>query len=509
MLKFMIKELFVGYGFVIISHHKNRRNHTMNVKEIKNEGLNHTLEITVTANAIQILVDERLSEVAKTVSLPGFRPGKVPMNLLKKRYGQAVLGEVLEKAVNDNTAQLLKDRALRPATQPQVEILSFEEGKDLVFTIDIETLPKIELQDFKGLKLTKPVVPVTDAIITETLERIAEQNQDSEVITEKRPAAFGDITVIDFDGRKADGTEVAGMSGQGHSLKLGSNQFIPGFEDQLVGVHAGEKAQVKVTFPEQYHSEDLAGQDAIFDVTVHEIRAPKKAVLDDEFAKNLGLESFDALKDVIKQQIEGEYNQISRMKMKRELLDFLDSAYENVEVPARMVDQENAAIEAQLRREQNQAAGADVEIDEDERAELSAIAERRVRLGLVLAEIGIQNKIEVSNQDLQMAILRESQQYPNSQAQIFEFYRTNPQALEALRAPIFEEKVVDFIIELADITEEQTTIEALTHQEEESYLANKSEKKAAAPKAKAKKAAAADTDEAEKPAKKTTKKKDA
>ncbi len=456
----------------------------MQVKKLKEDGLNHELEITVEAGEISERVDLRLKEVSKTVKLPGFRPGKVPMNMMKQRYGKAVMGEVLESAVNETSQKAMQEQDLTPALQPKIEVKSFDEGKDLVYTMSIEVLPKIEVQDYKGFKLTKQVAKADDKAIDEALERISSFRKTTKAIEGKRASKKGDTVVIDFDGRTADDdVKQPGMASQGHHLELGGGQFIPGFEDQLIGKKAGEKVEVKVTFPEAYGSAELAGRDAIFDVEIHEIREPEDAVIDDEFAKSLGLEDLKALRSAIEEQTNQEYSNQSRMKLKKELLDLLDDAHD-FDIPEGMKDMELQNIMHQLKADAQQR-GVTEEPTDEEKEELEAIAERRVRLGLVLSEIGKENNIQVADAELQRAVINEAQKYPGQEKEVFDYFAKNRDALESLRAPIYEDKVVDFILELAEVKEKEVSVDDLLAQDEEELKVKKkssSKKKAPAKK---------------------------
>jgi len=288
----------------------------MKVKELKSEGLNHEFEITVPANDIDARVEAKLVEVGQTVALPGFRQGKVPMNILKQKYGNAIMGEVLEAAVNEISAKTMDDKKIKPAMQPKIEVKSFDAGKDLVFTMAVETLPEIKIKDVKGVKFDKPVADVAQAEVDDALKRIAENNTVTQPIEGKRATKEGDTVVMDFDGRTADdNVKQPGMAAEGHNLKLGSGQFIPGFEDQLIGKKAGDEIEVKVQFPENYGAAELAGREAIFDVKIHEIREEAEAKIDDEFAKTLGMDDVKALEAAVKEQMEKELEQHSRTKM--------------------------------------------------------------------------------------------------------------------------------------------------------------------------------------------------
>lgn len=475
----------------------------MQVKEIKSEGLKYEMEVTLTAKEIDKHVDERLAEIAKTAKMPGFRPGKVPMPVLKQRYGKSVMGEVLEKAVNDTTQKVFEDKKIKPALQPKIEVVSFDEGSDLTYKMEVESLPEIKVQDYKKYELEKPVAKVADKEIDEALERVAANNADAQPISGKRASKDGDILLINFKGRTADdNVEHEGMAAEGHQLKLGSGQFIPGFEEQLVGKKAGETVEVKVSFPEQYGAADLAGRDAIFDVEIREIQEEKTPEINDEFAKRLGMDDLAALRKAITEQIQKEYDQVSRMRLKRVLLDKLDDEHD-FDLPQGMVDLEYDSILRQVKQErQQQAQEGEPELEEGEEEELKAIAERRVRLGLILSEVGVANNIQISDQELQRAVIEEAQKYKGQEAQVFEYFRNNRQALEGLRAPLFEEKVVDFIVEQIKVKEKEVSAEDLVKEDEGPY-----QRKGAKPKSGAKKSSAKKEPAKKSAAKKTSAKK--
>ena len=478
----------------------------MQVKELKSEGLSHEIEITIPANDIAQRVENKLKEASQNVSIPGFRKGKVPMQIMQQKYGRAVMGEVLESAVNETSEQALKDKKLEPAMQPQIEVKEYDEGKDLVYTVSLEVLPKFEVADYKKIQVEKPVAKPTEENIDDALKRIAAGNESSEAIKEDRATKDGDIVKIDFDGRTADDdVHHEGMKAEGHQLKLGSGQFIPGFEEQLVDKKAGDTLEVKVTFPENYGAADLAGREAIFDVTIHEIREVTEAKIDAEFAKKLGMDDVAALRKAVEEQIQKEFDGFSRMKTKKSLLDALDETHD-FEVPLGMMDMEYQNIVAQVEQEQAaQNPGEEKkDIPQDELHELKTIANRRVRLGLVLSEIGKEANVEISEADLQQAVIAEAQKYPGQEREVFDYYSKNKDALNSLRAPLFEEKVVDYILELVEVTEKDVTPDELTSDDEDEAPAKPKKKKAAVKKSDDKK------DEAEKkPAakKKTTAKK--
>lgn len=461
----------------------------MQVKEIKKTGLTHELEVTVPANDLEKMADAKLAEVGKTIRMPGFRPGKVPLDVLKKKYGKSIMGEVLEGAVNETSNKAIKDKNLQPALQPKIEVKSFEEGKDLIYTLSVEVLPTFKVAEIKGTKLTKPVAKADDKAIMEALTRIASSRKGSEIVTTGRAAKKGDLVKIDFHGRTAhDNKEHPGMHMHGHMLEIGSGQFIPGFEDQLIGAKAGSKVEVKVKFPEKYGAQELAGKDAIFDVDVIEIHEPKEASIDDEFAKGFGMDDLAALKKAVGEQIEKEFGEHSRMKVKKALLDILDEK-NKFEVPQGMLDLEYNNITQQIEQDRKHQ-GLETKMTDDEQKELKDIAERRVRLGLILSEVGKANNLQVSDIELQKAVITEAQKYPGQEKAVFEYFSKNRNALEGLRAPIFEDKVVDYLLELADVSEKNVTPEELTADDEDDtpYSSDASGEKAKKAPAKKKKA---------------------
>ncbi len=432
----------------------------MQVTEINADGLKRDFKVVVPADQLETRMQAKLAEIARTVAMPGFRPGKVPMAIVRKKYGPAIMGEILEAAVNDGAGKAITDGGLRPAMQPKVEITNYAEGTDLEFSVAVEVMPEIKAMDFATITLVRDKAQVPDAEVEETLARIAERNESSEPV--KRAAKEGDVAVIDFVGKK-DGIAFPGGTGEGYSLKLGSNTFIPGFEAQLVGKKAGADVVVEVTFPEGYGNEDLAGKPATFDVTVKEVRAPKPAEIDDELAKSVGLESLDALKTAIRDEIGRSLDGISRMRLKRALLDVL-AANHDFPIPPSMFDHEFEHIWKQVGedREAGRLDPTDASKSEDElKAEYTALAERRVRLGLLLADVGRINNITVTQDDLNRGIMAEARNYPGQEHMVLQYYQKNQEALENLRAPIFEEKVIDFICELAKITDKDISVEDL------------------------------------------------
>jgi trigger factor len=433
----------------------------MNITETSNDGLKRSFRIVISAQDIAAKQAARLEEVRQTVQLPGFRPGKVPLSVAQKRYGGSVLAEVLEGMLEDSSRAVVSERGLRPALQPKIDVEKYEEGGDLAFSMSLELLPDIEPGDLSGIELERPVAEVPEDKVMESLTRIAETSKTALPITEDRPAENGDVVVIDFDG-SVDGVKKEGMKGEGYELELGSGSFIPGYEEQLVGAKAGEHRKVVVTFPEQYHAAELAGKEAVFEVDVKEIRAQTVPAVDDDFAKKVGLSDLEELKKMVRERMEREYAGVSRLRVKRQLLDKLAEINTFI-VPEGMVEIEFSGIWDRLQQElKNGEAGEDATKSEDElKTEYRAIAERRVRLGLLLSEVGRRNNIEVTQDELNRAVINEARRFPGQERQVFEFFKNTPHAVENLKAPIFEDKVVDFIIELAKVTETNVSVDDL------------------------------------------------
>jgi trigger factor len=511
----------------------------MQVTETSADGLRREYKITVPASEIDGKISTRLAEIGQMVRIPGFRPGKVPMQLLQKRYGPAVRGEVLESAVQDSSAEAMREQNLRPALPPQVEIVNAAEGADLEYKMSLEILPDLPEPDFSGLGLEKLVAEIPDEDVDRAVERIAEQQRKAEPVD--RPGESGDILVVDLVGKTGD-TEIPGSRGEGRQIELGGEGLLPGFTEQLSGAKAGDERQVKVSFPAEYGNPDLAGKEAVFEVKVKEVQQRLPAAIDDTLAEAVGLEKLDELRQEIRQRMQRDYDGIARQRLKRDLLDKLAERYDFA-VPPGMVEMEFTSIwqqyqaekqrreaaataEAQPAEEAAEAAidgsamiapeetalegasdrsppttihhadhghhhpsssteegvidGANIiapeetalegasdtepplsEEDEKTRGEYRRIAERRVRLGLLLAEVGRNNNITVSQDELNQALAREAQRLPGYERQVIDYYRKNPDAVNNLRAPIFEEKVVDFIVELAKADEKKVTPQEL------------------------------------------------
>ncbi|MBI1776907.1 MAG: trigger factor [Proteobacteria bacterium] len=458
----------------------------MNVTETHAEGLNRTFTVVVPADTIDQQMSTRLSELAGAVRLPGFRPGKVPLSLVKKRYGPQVMGEVLEQTVRETSQAALSERGLRSAGRPKIEIDEFAEGKDLKYTLAIELMPEIEPIDFSGLSLERLTVAVDDAQVEAELKRIAERNRGSQPLAEPRPAKSDDLVMIDFVGR-IDGKEFEGGAANDYELGLGSKSFVPGFEDQLIGAASGESRAVTIQFPAEYAAKDLAGKTAVFQVTVKEIRELGPLKLDDELAKSVGADNLDGLKRMLRERLERHYQQMARMRLKRKLLDVLAEKHD-FPVPAGMVGAEYDSIVEQVTRGTDSAAAAESavqaspgdagtppaepaapaapQLSDTEQADFRQIAQRRVRLGLLLSEVGRRNNIQVSEEEMRRALAQAASRNAGREREVIEFYQNHPDAMAALRAPLYEEKVVDFILEMAQVSERSVAIDELMKEEE-------------------------------------------
>ena len=435
----------------------------MQIVETTNEGLKRAYTVTISAGSIAARVDGEVKKIAPQVRMPGFRPGKVPANLVRKMHGASIHQEALQTSIREAMDKLVIENQLRPAMPPQVELgEGYEEGKDAEVTISLEVLPTIPAPSLEGLKLEKLVVAVAEEQVTEAVQRIAAGAKSFTDAPEGKLAETGDQLIIDFLG-KLDGVPFEGGAAEDAALELGAGRFIPGFEEQLVGVVAGEERQITVTFPADYQAENLKGKDATFDITVKAVKIAGETVLDDDFAKNLGLESLEQLTGLLRGQLEQETAGLTRTQMKRQLLDTLAAGHD-FEVPPSMVAAEFDQIWQQLAQEASQeadpaAAFAEIEAEKDD---YLRIAERRVRLGLLLSEIGQANGIEVSQQEMGMLIQQAAQQYRAEDRQRFmEYIRSEPLAAAQLRAPLYEDKVVDFLFDTAEVTERTVTREEL------------------------------------------------
>jgi len=451
----------------------------MELNETKNEGLSREYTVKVLANDLEIKMQSRLKELGRTVNLPGFRPGKAPLPLLKQRFGQAVMGEVLQAAVTDSTTEVITEQNLRPAMQPKIELQEYDEGQDLEFTMSVELMPEFEPIEFSKLKLERLTVEVTDEEVDKALAQMAAENKRPEPLKKARKSKIGDVLVIDYKGT-IDGVEFAGGAAQDYYLELGGGRFIPGFEDQLAGATAESQATIKVEFPKDYGSVDLAGKAAEFAVSIKEVRELVDVAIDDAFAESLGLPDLNALRNALRARLEQDYTSLSRNRLKRILLDKLNSAHD-FEIPVGMVAGEFDAIWARLEdARKNEKLDADDlgKTDDELRESYKEIAERRVRLGVLLSEVGRLNNIEVTQEEINRAIVQEAQQGRGNHREILEYFQNNPEAQAQLRAPLFEDKVIDFILELASITDRETTVDELVKEDSDDIAPNKPAKTA-------------------------------
>lgn len=437
----------------------------MQISETLSQDLHKQFTITVPASELDSRVNQRLEEMKPKVNLKGFRPGKAPVSFLKKQFGKSIMGEVVEQVVNEGSRKVVADNNLKVALQPRVEPVGSVDdavaGKaDLSFKVIVDLMPDFETSDPAKLTVERITADVAAADIDEALERLAKNVRN---YTAKDGAAQkDDLATIDYEG-SIDGVPFQGGKGSDYNLTLGSGTFIPGFEDQLIGAKAGDSREVKVTFPTEYHAPELAGKEAVFAVTVKEVKAPEEAKIDDELAKKLGLDDLETLKARVKEQIEGDYKGASRMHLKRRVLDALDSAHDFALPPA-MVEYEFNNIWAQVQEElkrEGKTAADEGKTEDELKAEYRKIAERRVRLGLVLGKMGEQNGITVQNDEVQRAIMARARQFPGQEQQVFQFYANNAQAQAEIRAPLFEDKVVDFIVELATVTDRKVDKDVL------------------------------------------------
>ncbi len=435
----------------------------MQVTETLNEGLLRGFTVVLPADQIEGKRAQKLAELGRTLRLPGFRPGKIPPQIVRQRYGTAVTSEVLEESVQHATRQLLTDRGLRAAAEPRVDVVSIEDQKDVEFKLEVELLPDIPMPDFSTLHFTRLRAAPTDEAVETALQEIATRAGSLAPIDEDRGAQPGDTLTVDYAGRVND-IPFEGGTGADMNVTLGAPGFIPGFAEGMEGMRPGEARSIAVRFPDEYHAKELQGKDATFEITAKSLQQNKPAAIDDELAQKLGLDGIGKLREAIRERIQREYDQISRMRLKRELLDALakEAAFP---VPASMVEREFAGIWQRIEadRKSGQAEAEDAGKDDDTlRAEYRGIAERRVKLGLLLSEVGRANAIQVGADEMQRAMRAEAARYPGQESQVMEFFRKNPQAAETLRGPIFEDKVVDYVLELAQVEDRDVAPDELS-----------------------------------------------
>jgi trigger factor len=447
----------------------------MQVTETLAEGLKHEFQVSVPASDLDAKADAKLVDLKDKVRINGFRPGKVPVSHLKKVYGRSVMAETIDQTIRDTNSQIFTERGFRLATQPKITMPTEEKavddiltGKsDLTYTVSIEVVPPIQLADFKSFNLEKPVVEVTDAEVDEAIKRIADQNRTFAAKGEAAKAETGDRVTVSFVGT-INGTAFEGGTGENIQVTIGSNTFIPGFEEQLIGIAAGETRTLKVTFPKNYASNTLAGQPAEFQTTATLIEAPQQSKIDDEFAKSLGLESLEKLKDAARERLAAEFAGVTRQRVKRTLLDRLDETH-RFDAPPSLIGEEFELMWNSIKAEMESSGKTFADEDTTEEAakeEYRKIADRRVRLGLVLSEIGEKNKITVTDDEVSRAVIERARQMPGREKEVWDYYRNNANALAQLRAPIYEDKVVDFILELANVTEKKVSREDLYKDDE-------------------------------------------
>ncbi len=439
----------------------------MQVTETLSDGLKRAFSVVVPAAEIEGKVGAKLAEIGRTIKLPGFRPGKVPVNLVRQRYGASIMAEVMQDALNEATDQVVEERGLRPAGQPKVALekepkIDAKQAADLAFSVEMELLPDIAAPDLAALKLTRLRSEVASDSVDKTLSRLAAQQRDITSVEEDRGAETGDVLTVDFVG-SVDGVPFEGGAGQDAKVEIGGEGFIPGFSEGMAGMRPGESRDVRVTFPDAYHAAELAGKEAVFAVTAKSLGRPSEQVMDDALAAKMGFESLDTLRAALTTQMQRELDQMSRLRIKRELLDVL-AEQALFPAPQNLVDAEFGAIWARV--EQDLASG---QVDDEDRgkdtdtlrAEYRAIADRRVRLGLLLSEIGRGAGVQVSQGELSQALRAEASRYPGQEMQVVEFFRKTPQAIEQLRGPLFEDKVVDYILEMAQVEDRLVSPEEL------------------------------------------------
>ena len=439
----------------------------MQITETLADGLKHDFRVVVPAEDLRSKIDDKLAEYGANMRLPGFRPGKAPLKILRQRFGRAVEGEILEDTINRGTQQAIEERGLKPAVMPQIDMVSdlangLPAGTDLEYTVSVEALPDIEPIDFASLELERLEAEPADEVVEEEIGLIAQRTAELTPVEDGRAAAEGDTLTIDFEG-KIDGEAFAGGAAEDYEIELGTGEFIPGFEDQLVGACAGESRDVEVEFPEEYNAAHLAGKAAVFSVEVKEIRERKAADPDDEMAKRVGFDDLAALRQSVIDRIKGHYGGVARMIVKRQLFDRLEEEHD-FPLPESMVETEFGSIWGEIERRLEESDAEEVregKTDDELKDEYRKVAKRRIRLGLLLAEVGRQNNIEVNQEDLQRAMASQIQQFPGQEEVVLDFYRKNPSALSQFEGPILENKVVEFILELAQVTTREVSAEEL------------------------------------------------
>ena len=481
----------------------------MDINETSKDGLALEYELKLTAQDLDSKISTRLKEVAKTANMPGFRPGKVPMTVVKARFGDQVKGEVIRTELDNGARDAVEKNELKLASQPRLDIVSYEDGQDLIAKLVVEVMPEISIPDLAGISVDRPTLPANDDEIKETMSRLADENRPTQKVEKARKAKLGDVVLIDFTGR-IDGVAFEGGTASDHMLELGSNSFIPGFEEGLVGASVGETIDVRVSFPADYQAEHLAGKEAVFECPVKEIHEKGDASIDDALATKLGFEGLDKLREAVAGQLSSQHAMALRQAVKTNVFDQLAQNIE-FDVPPSLLKAEYDGIAKSMSGDDGQGHNhnhnhdndhdhdhthdhthaADENLDDAEKAEAHEMALRRVRLGLLLTEIGNQNNITVTDEDTKQAVMQQAHRFPGQEQQVIEYYNSNPDALRELAGPMFEERVMDYILEMAQVTDKETTVEALYDEAEERAKPAKAakEKKAAKKKTAEKKTA--------------------
>jgi len=453
----------------------------MQVTELEAQGLKKNFKIVVDSAQINALVETELRAAGESVKIPGFRPGYIPMKILQQRFGKSVQGDVLKKVINQTTTDVVTQKKLRPALTPQINIESYNDGGDLAYTMSVESFPDMPEIDFSKITLDRKTFEITEKDVDDAQARIAERNPSLVPAAANAKAALGNVLTIDFKG-SVGGVLFDGGTAEGFDLELGSGQFIPGFEDQLVGTKKGDEKVVKVKFPDEYHSKELAGKDAEFAVTVQEIKVKEAGVIDDAFAKARGFENLEKIREAIRSQMTDEYNQLVRNHLKRELFDALEEKCD-FELPESMVALEFKTIWERMTQAKAQGDDSTEGKSEEElKEEYMQIARRRVTLGLFLAEVGNVNKIQISREELTRAMIQQAKMFPGQEKMVMDYYRKNPERAEDLRGPILEEKAVDWVLGKVQYNDQKVSLEELAGEEDAEDGSESKKKKAAAPK---------------------------
>lgn len=435
----------------------------MQVNEVTSEGLKREYKVVVDAASIEAATEGKLKAMGSRVRIAGFRPGHVPLPVLKQRYGKSVMGEVLEETVRHSSQSVLRDKGLRPALQPKIQIDDYKEGGSLAFTMTLEILPQMPEMDFSAIELERLVFDIEDASIEEGITRLAKRNRNLNPVRDGAKAKNSDVVVIDFKG-SVDGVFFEGGEAKKFQLELGSGQFIPGFEDQLIGVKKGDETTVTVTFPETYHKADLAGKEAKFAITVHDVLESAEPEINDTFAQGFGLKDLADLRQKVREQLEKDYGVLARSRLKKQLFDHLEERC-LFDVPKGMVEMEFNSIWQNLLQAKQEGDPALDRPEDELREEYQRVAERRVRLGILLAEVGNANKLQVTQEEITRAVMEQARMFPGQEKKVFEFYRSNPAQIDDLRGPILEEKAVDFIIGKATMKDRKITTAELEREE--------------------------------------------